>query len=222
MAIDVLLQFREEAGVHHSNNYLFARGDGSSEGKFDGNVCLSDAAESCGAAVPESITTTNLRKHLASVSQALNMTDSDLKTLSGFLGHTEKTHLQHYRLPSDALHTAKLSKLLLALDEGTISKYRGKSIEDIDVSSTVAEIEEELGISRKPTRKVKEAVKEPTHKILKVTTPSKFKSSVTQRKPSQSPKKNSQNLSQISPKFSRSPKNSPKKSPEPLRRRWTS
>ncbi|CAH0555105.1 unnamed protein product [Brassicogethes aeneus] len=58
-----------------------------------------------------SLTSTKLRKHLATISQILKMGQQDLEQLATFMGHTTKTHNEWYRLPSDVYQTAKVAKL---------------------------------------------------------------------------------------------------------------
>lgn len=40
------------------------------------------------------------------------------------------------RLSQDVFQTAKISKLLLAANKGTISKYNGKALDDIELTDT--------------------------------------------------------------------------------------
>ncbi|KAG5866267.1 hypothetical protein JTB14_013618 [Gonioctena quinquepunctata] len=66
---------------------------------------------------PNAITSTKLRKHLATMSQIFAMTSNDLEQLSTFMGHTSDVHKQAYRLPDDVYQTAKISKLLLLMEK---------------------------------------------------------------------------------------------------------
>lgn len=112
-AIDFILKLRGIAGVHNSNPYLFGKG---SQGYYNASHAMREAAFECKAKYPQNLTGTQLRKHVATVAQALDLSEGDLRDISGFLGHTVQTHLTHYRMPSDAVHAAKISRLLLALD----------------------------------------------------------------------------------------------------------
>ncbi|XP_064647457.1 uncharacterized protein LOC135500139 [Lineus longissimus] len=51
-----------------------------------------------------------------------------------FLGHDIRIHREFYRLPDETLQVAKVSKLLLAMENGTFLKCKGKNLEDIDVN----------------------------------------------------------------------------------------
>ncbi|CAH1104449.1 unnamed protein product [Psylliodes chrysocephalus] len=50
------------------------------------------------------------------------------------MGHTRKTHEAFYRLPQDIYQTAKVSKLLLAINKGKVSLYKGKNLNEIGLS----------------------------------------------------------------------------------------
>lgn len=58
------------------------------------------------------------------------------------MSHDLATHRNFYRLPNEAIHLAKLSRLLMAMDNGTISDFYGKALEDIDVNVCVSEIDD--------------------------------------------------------------------------------
>lgn len=47
-------------------------------------------------------------KHKATLSQILNLKDSELDTLANYLGHDIRTHRQYYRLPEESLQVAKM------------------------------------------------------------------------------------------------------------------
>jgi len=55
-----------------------------------------------GEKYPENITSTRLRKHVATVTQLLNLTEGDIEQLSTFMGHTKDVHKQFYRLSDNA------------------------------------------------------------------------------------------------------------------------
>ncbi|XP_070178597.1 uncharacterized protein [Littorina saxatilis] len=145
--IEQLLLSREEVGVMSSNPYVFARPYFDSEQHLAGHTCLKEAVEASGAQNPQNITSTKLRKHLATVSQILNLSEHELEQVCGFLGHNILVHREYYRLPSDTYQLAKVSRLLMAAETGEISKFQGKSLSDIHLNKDLefqdSEIEEE-------------------------------------------------------------------------------
>jgi len=54
-----------------------------------------------GAKTPHLLTSTNLRKHIASTVQVLSLREHELDALGKFLGHDIRIHTQIYRMPSD-------------------------------------------------------------------------------------------------------------------------
>lgn len=85
------------------------------------------------------ITSTKLRKQLATITQIFKMEQNELEQLATFMGHTGKTHAEFYRLPDDIYQTAKVSKLLLLSKEGELERFKGKRLEEIDIDVNVIE-----------------------------------------------------------------------------------
>ena len=68
LAIDRLIETRQEVNVPHTNEYVFARLHANTP--LSGNTELSEIAKACpGLKHPERITSTALRKYIATVSQ---------------------------------------------------------------------------------------------------------------------------------------------------------
>ncbi|RXG56615.1 hypothetical protein Avbf_05309, partial [Armadillidium vulgare] len=83
---------------------------------------------------PETMLSTNLRKHIATMSQVLNLSQPELEELCKLMGHDIRVHTSYYRLPDDAVQLGKLTKLLIAAQNGDILKYRNKTIEEIELN----------------------------------------------------------------------------------------
>ncbi|XP_051960647.1 uncharacterized protein LOC127628031 [Xyrauchen texanus] len=129
-SVELLIKTREDVGISPSNPYIFARPFYESQESIRGCDCLKRFAESCGAKHPENITSTKLRKHVATVSQLLNLQTHELDQLATFMGHNIEVHREFYRLPEETLQVAKVSRIIFALQSG-IGKFKGKSLEDI-------------------------------------------------------------------------------------------
>lgn len=89
-----------------------------------------------------SLTSTKLRKHLATITQILKMDTDDLEQLASFMGHTMKTHSEWYRLPSDVYQTAKVSKILLHAQNNSIDKYKGCNLSELEVGDELMETQD--------------------------------------------------------------------------------
>lgn len=69
----------------------------------NGRNCINGAnvirkyAVKCGAKKPELLTCLRLRKHIATVTQVLNLQKNEVDQLAKFLGHTTKTHEEFYK-----------------------------------------------------------------------------------------------------------------------------
>lgn len=129
--LDLLVGIRQECEVPRENIYLFARP--STLTCYRGSDCLRHFAKVCGAKSPESLTSTKLRKQTGTLSQVLNLSNTELDQLADFLGHDIRVHRQFYRLPEGTLQLAKISKVLMALDQGRLAEFKGKTLDDINI-----------------------------------------------------------------------------------------
>ena len=132
-AIDLLIERRKEAGVHSGNEFLFARAKYGSLDHIRGCDCLRELASEAKCKNPTSMRSTPLRKQIATVSQIINLKENELDILAKFLGHDIRVHREFYRLPQETLQVAKVSKLLLASEQG-LNGLEGKTLDEIDVS----------------------------------------------------------------------------------------
>ncbi|XP_014679515.1 PREDICTED: uncharacterized protein LOC106819387 [Priapulus caudatus] len=137
--IDLLIDNRFNSGVPEANKFLFAIPHTTSY--IRGDRCLAKFAAECGAKRPELLRSTRLRKHVATMSQLLNLREHELDMLAGYLGHDINVHREYYRLPEDTLHLAKVSKLLVAFERGDVAKYAGRTLDDIQI-----DVDEELPV----------------------------------------------------------------------------
>lgn len=87
-------------------------------------------AKACGAKNPDALTSTRLRKHLAT----LSMNDGDIEQLSSFMGHTVNVHKNSYSLSDNVFQTAKISKLLLLMESGQAGNFKGQVLDDIEIN----------------------------------------------------------------------------------------
>lgn len=77
---------------------------------------------------PSSITTRSLRRNLATICQLFQMKDEEVEQLSSFMGHSESAHRTNYSLPDDVYQTAKITKLLLMMEQGEGQQFKGKTL----------------------------------------------------------------------------------------------
>ncbi|XP_019212192.1 uncharacterized protein LOC102080509 isoform X3 [Oreochromis niloticus] len=54
--------------------------------------------------------------------------------LANFLGHDIRVHREYYRLPEGTLELAKVSKVLIALEQGRLSDFKGMSLDQIQIN----------------------------------------------------------------------------------------
>lgn len=131
---DVLVKFRPAANIPHKNEYFFASGDGYIRG--------SDAIRKvCNILQIENITSTSLRKHLATMVHIMSLPNHQLERLAEFMGHNLDVHKNFYRLANDVQDRAKLTKLFMCLSKGTkyIDNMKNKTFDNIDITNDMLE-----------------------------------------------------------------------------------
>jgi len=114
----------EDGNVLDTNRYVIAQPN--SDGHLRGADVLRKYSVQCGAKYPQALRGTQLCKHVATISQVLNLRENKIELLAQFMGHNIKVHREYYRRPSDILHTAKVSKVLLVMENGQSQQLTGK------------------------------------------------------------------------------------------------
>ncbi|KAE8277669.1 hypothetical protein D5F01_LYC24330 [Larimichthys crocea] len=130
-SMEALVAHRRTCGVPDDNPYFFARAE--AESHLRGSDAIRQMAKECGAKHPETLSSTKLRKQVSTLSTVLNLKDNEMDTLANFLGHDIRVHRQYYRLPEGTLELAKVSKVLIALEQGRLSDYKGMSLDEIQI-----------------------------------------------------------------------------------------
>ncbi|KAJ8961011.1 hypothetical protein NQ314_006016 [Rhamnusium bicolor] len=156
---DILINVR--SNFIENNDYIFHT---TGKNFLDGTKVLYKYAEKCGIQNPKSISATRLRKHLATVTQLLQFSESDLEQLSRFMGHTLQTHCNFYRLSDSTYQTAKISKLLLLATEGGLEKYKGLDLNNINIDLNL--ISEDFGLEDIITEQIPDDATNTSNDIL--------------------------------------------------------
>lgn len=129
-AMQLILDKRDACDVDKDNPFLFGRPNCSAASFFSGQHCIRLFAHLCGAKNPEDFMSTQLCKQVATMSQILSLKDNELDQLASFSGLDIRLHRDDFRLP-DA--TLEISKMLLAMEKGTLATFQGKSLDEIEI-----------------------------------------------------------------------------------------
>ena len=133
-SIQMLVTYRGRCAVPPENVYLFGRPE--AESHVRGSDAIRAFAHECGVKDPQTLTSTRLRKQMATMSQVLNLKDNEEDCLAGFMGHNIRVHRQYYRLPEGTLQVAKVAKLLMACERGELSQFKGMTLDEISIDPT--------------------------------------------------------------------------------------
>ena len=83
---------------------------------------------------PELVKSTNLRKYVATVSQLVDMNESEMGWLANHMGHDIHVHKEYYRLPQTTIEMAVVGNLLMAVDEGRAHQFKGKTLRQLNLA----------------------------------------------------------------------------------------
>ncbi|XP_039672042.1 uncharacterized protein LOC120568538 [Perca fluviatilis] len=130
-SMEALVVHRRACGVPDENPFFFSRPEAVTH--LRGSDAIRQIARECGAKHPETLSSTKLRKHISTLSTVLNLKDNEMDILANFLGHDIRVHRQYYRLPEGTMQLAKVSKVLIALEQGRLSDFKGMSLDQIQI-----------------------------------------------------------------------------------------
>ncbi|KAG5882523.1 hypothetical protein JTB14_006795 [Gonioctena quinquepunctata] len=149
--MDMLILTRIKAGVQNENPYIFAI-PGTSKSHMRGHDCVKKWCTEAQLQSPELITGTKLRKYIATVCQVFDLTENEQDWLARHLGHDIRVHREFYRLQENAVELTKVSRLLLAVDQGEAQTFSGMKLKDINIEDLPAIGEETNDDSEKEMR----------------------------------------------------------------------
>ncbi|XP_049890842.1 uncharacterized protein LOC126384039 isoform X1 [Epinephelus moara] len=132
-AITLLVSKRQACGVHKDNPFLFAKPNSSPTSLYHGGNCVRAFSSLCRAKKPEYLRSVHLHKHIARIFQILNLENDELDHLAKLLGHDIRADRDYYRLPEAAVELAKIAKLLLAMEKGSLERFKGNSLDEIEI-----------------------------------------------------------------------------------------
>lgn len=129
-ATELLIQLRDKVGVDPKNPFLFAIANYEAA-HLRAHFVLQRLCGEVALKAPHLIKGTYLRKYVATVTQIINLTENEADWLARHLGHDIRVHREFYRLHENAVEATKVSRLLLAVESGTLGKFAGKKLSDI-------------------------------------------------------------------------------------------
>ncbi|XP_068739208.1 uncharacterized protein [Montipora capricornis] len=135
-SIDLLIKTREAVAIPEKNPFVFARPNRQSLQCMRAWDCLRNISMQCQPPLlnPANITSTKLRKYIATISQVLSMEEKEVDWPARHLGHDIRVHRDFYRLHESTIEIAKVSKLLLTVDQGETRKFAGKTLQEINLN----------------------------------------------------------------------------------------
>ena len=132
-----IVKLREKL-VHKSVPFLFARPD-KHDSPYLGGECLAIAAKGSGVQNPERFKCTALRKHLATMSHSLHLSEYMVDHLSVFMGHNINVHRHYYQQQMSDVQKSHIAQVLVRINSG--EDLKDKTMDEIsaDFELTYAE-----------------------------------------------------------------------------------
>ncbi|XP_033731339.1 uncharacterized protein LOC117320961 isoform X2 [Pecten maximus] len=127
-------EVRKACQISADNPYLFAN---RMAGVFRGYDAIYTLTKEAGLTNPNLVRTSNMRKYMATMVQALDTNEAERSWIVQHLGHSMDVHMNHYRQTSDLIERTEVAKLLLIQDFGVVSKYVGKKLKDIQLDDII-------------------------------------------------------------------------------------
>ena len=132
--INTLIKHRATCKVSDASPYVFARPSRTIEEPYRTSDCIRTFAALLPALKqPRSLTTTRLRKHVAVMSQVVNLKDNELDLLASYMGHDIRVHRQYYRLPQVEQYVAKVGRILISMEKGVLGEFAGENLDNVAV-----------------------------------------------------------------------------------------
>ena len=128
-AMETLIKTREYVGIPEKNPFFFA--SKSVDGYLNSWQALKAVVDGANVNNPASISSTRLRKYIATVCQLFDLKEGEMEWLANHMGHELNIHRDFYRLHESTVEIAKVSRVLMAIDAGQARKYTGKSLNEI-------------------------------------------------------------------------------------------
>ena len=125
---NILVKNRSVVRVSNDNIYLFPCIKRNSKNHIRGWEVVHDIGSKASLKKSNLITSTKIRKHMATVLQLLDMNNAELDWVTEHLGHTQDVHREWYRQEASTIELTKVDKLLMAKDNNV--NFKNKKITD--------------------------------------------------------------------------------------------
>ncbi|KAK4886360.1 hypothetical protein RN001_002631 [Aquatica leii] len=147
--LNLIIARREEAGIPPENPYIFAYGSTDHRNRYlRAYFLLRSYANQCGAAKPNLLKATELRKQIATECALRDLSENVIHDVANFMGHNINIHNNIYRMPVDKRDIVRMSKILEMIqaapeDEDLNGQDEDLSDEDEDLNDKDKDLNDE-------------------------------------------------------------------------------
>lgn len=132
-ALTLLVSKRDACGVNANNPFLFGIPASVCTNFYRGHTCFRIIVARCGVKDQETLKSPLFRKHMIRIFQILSLTNDELEQLGKLLGRDIRMDGEFYQTPEAAGYVAKILQLISAVESGSLERFEGKSMEEIEI-----------------------------------------------------------------------------------------
>ena len=138
VALEILVDNRQTCGIQTTNPYLFPNTALLCNRGHDViRDLVNECRDTCELKKTDLLTSTRLRKHVATVAQIMVLNTGELGHLQHHMGHTGTVHNKFYRQNESTIEKTHITKLLQVVNSGTITKYKNKTLAEISLEDVI-------------------------------------------------------------------------------------
>ena len=128
-SLAVLVTSRIQCNVLGNNKYVFAIP--GYETYIRGDIAMRNVVKRVPLKRPELMKAMELRRHVGTMCQVLQLTDNEVGWLSRHLGHSVQVHQEFYQLHHSTLELTRVALMLQMIDEGKAAMFKDRQLRDI-------------------------------------------------------------------------------------------
>ena len=126
--LDLLVASREAVRISADNPYIFIGETGADAPPLRGSDCVRAFAQQTNA---ENITVTGYRRHVGTMLQLLQLSETEMDVVTRFMSHEIRVHREVYSLPERTVYAAKVSKVLFDMNEN-MAGHMSKILDELE------------------------------------------------------------------------------------------
>ena len=131
----LLAASRQKCNVLTKNRYFFAAP--FYNGYIPGHTSMRNVCKKLQLKRPDLLTAKELRRHVGTMCQVLQLNSNELEWLARHLGHNINIHKEFYQLHHSTIELSRVSMLLMMLDMGKATSFANRNLKEITLKGII-------------------------------------------------------------------------------------